>query len=451
MPSRTSFVTLDRIVRRMAATIGVLTSLVIPASFGLVAYFDEVRMQTFRATLSADKVAEYAYVQGESWRFSEHRIATLVETASVEDRDDLRQTVYYADGTPVVSVGAPIPGPVLRVRSAILVQGRERGFVEVETGLTPLIWRIGGLTLLGMILGIAAYLCVHLLPLRALRQAVTELEATQTDLHAQVDRTREALSTAEREAERAALANRTKSEFLANMSHELRTPLNAIIGFSEIMRSALFGPLDARYRDYAVDINASGTHLLQIINDVLDLSKIESGHLSVEAEEVDLVDIVDACDRLMRPRAIEAGIAFDMSQGPPGGCIARVDPTHAKQVLLNLVSNAVKFTPAGGTVRVVLRPGIEGMHEIEVHDTGIGMSEAEIALAFEPFRQVDNSHARQHQGTGLGLPLARRLAELQGGTLKLVSQPGAGTVVTVRLPAERASAVPDRRVAAAAD
>jgi signal transduction histidine kinase len=436
----TPFLRLDRIVRRMALTIGVLTAFAIPTSFGLSAYFDQVAMQRFRTDLAANRVAQYAYVQGRLWRFNEHRIEALM-TAPGEDEGDDYRVVYYADGSPVVRAGSPLVGPVSRVRSPILVQNQQQGFVESEVSLAPLFWRLGFLAILGLMLGAAAYLCVHLLPLRALRQTMGELEATQESLSAQVDQTQAALAKAQRETERAALADGAKSAFLANMSHELRTPLNAIIGFSEIMRSMLFGPIDERYRNYAIDIHASGSHLLQIINDVLDLSKIEAGSLSIQVEDVDLADILSACVRLMRQRAAAAGIDLKVSPGPELHCIVRADPLHVKQVLLNLMSNAVKFTKSGGTVRLSTYLGAAGMWAIEVADTGVGMTEAEVGRAFEPFRQVDNSLGRKQEGTGLGLPLAKRLTELQGGSLRLVSRSGTGTTATIFLPAASVATV----------
>jgi two-component system cell cycle sensor histidine kinase PleC len=229
-------------------------------------------------------------------------------------------------------------------------------------------------------------------------------------------------------------ANRAKSQFLANMSHELRTPLNAIIGFSEVIGSALFGPLDARYRDYAQDIHGSGHHLLRIINDLLDLSKVEAGRLELRDTPVPLASTFETCRRMVCDRAAAAGVDLDFR---PTNLEVSADELRLEQVLLNLVSNAVKFTPSGGHVTVSAILALSGEVVISVADTGIGMAAEDIPRALQPFGQIDNSLARPHGGTGLGLPLAQRLIELHGGTMSIDSELGKGTTVTVVLPAER--------------
>jgi PAS domain S-box-containing protein len=229
-------------------------------------------------------------------------------------------------------------------------------------------------------------------------------------------------------------ANQAKSQFLANMSHELRTPLNAIIGFSEVIASALFGPVDARYREYAQDIHGSGHHLLRIINDLLDLSKVEAGRLELRDARVPIGSIFETCRRMVADRAAAAGIALDFMATD---LEVISDELRLEQVLLNLVSNAVKFTMQGGTVAVsaILEP--PGRVVITVADTGIGMAPDDIPLALQPFGQIDNSLSRPHGGTGLGLPLAQRLIELHGGSMTIESRLGEGTTVTVTLPAVR--------------
>ncbi len=235
----------------------------------------------------------------------------------------------------------------------------------------------------------------------------------------------------------AELANRTKSAFLANISHELRTPLNAIIGFSEILMQAPFGPLgDRRYQEYAQDIHRSGQHLLAVISDILDISKVEAGKVRLNEEEVDLAESVAQVARIVHPRASEAGLTLVTSTaGKPVPVMA--DARLIKQILFNLLSNAIKFTPAGGRVEVRSLVDERGCPVIEVADSGIGMSREEIAIALQPFEQVDNAFTRRHEGTGLGLPLVQAFARAHGGELELISERDRGTLARVVLPADR--------------
>jgi signal transduction histidine kinase/HAMP domain-containing protein len=236
--------------------------------------------------------------------------------------------------------------------------------------------------------------------------------------------------------EQAESASRSKSEFLANMSHELRTPLNAVLGFSEIIRDAIMGPVDARYQEYANDIYTAGRHLLSLINDVLDLSKIEVGRLELQEEDVDIAEVVATCNRIIEGRAKEAEleVAVNIASELP---LVRADARRLKQIVLNLLSNAVKFTPAGGRIIISAATLPSGEPIISVSDTGIGMRSEDVALALEPFRQIDGALNRRYEGTGLGLPLVQRLVQLHGGALSIKTAPGAGTTITLRLPADR--------------
>jgi len=249
--------------------------------------------------------------------------------------------------------------------------------------------------------------------------------------------------------EEAELASRTKTEFLANISHELRTPLNAIIGFAEILNGQIFGPLgDKRYINYAADIRDSGQHLLTLINDVLDVSKIEFGKLELNEEPVDVAAVVDSSIRLMRDRAEHAGLEIRATL-PPGPVLVQADERRLKQILLNLLSNAVKFTPAAGQVTIGVAAGPDGLR-ITIADTGIGIAPEDLEKALRPFGQIDSSMARKYQGTGLGLPLTKSMIELHGGRLTLASESGRGTTATIWLPPERLIALAAAELGASA-
>jgi signal transduction histidine kinase len=264
---------------------------------------------------------------------------------------------------------------------------------------------------------------------RRLRLHVAALESTKASLEATTAQLHDALAAAE-------ASNQAKTQFLATMSHELRTPLNAIIGFADIMREQLYGPLgDARYAGYAKDISDSGLHLLDLISDVLDFSKIDAGRFELSDDIVDLRDCIAGVLHMVAGIASEAEVRL-VNDLPASLPMVRADDRRLRQILLNLVSNAVKFTPRNGEVRVTASLGAAGIR-VTVADTGIGIAPADIPRALEQFGQIDSSLARKYDGTGLGLPLAKRLIELHGGGLEIASIPGQGTRVTVVIPADR--------------
>ncbi|MEN6541854.1 ATP-binding protein [Parvibaculum sp.] len=251
------------------------------------------------------------------------------------------------------------------------------------------------------------------------------------------ERLRRERTRSERLLSQSEAANRAKNDFLAIMSHELRTPLNAIIGFSEIIANQMFGPVgQPKYADYAGDIRSSGTHLLSIINDILDISKAEAGKLLLEEEPIDPVESLNRAMRMFRQRASELGVelSFRVRDDIPW-IIA--DPRLFNQVAINLTSNALKFTPEGGHVWIEIGLDATRNLALTVRDTGIGVKKADIVRIFEPFVQVENAMSRTHQGTGLGLPLVRKIMSLHGGTVELESEPGQGTIVTATFPKSR--------------
>jgi two-component system cell cycle sensor histidine kinase PleC len=270
---------------------------------------------------------------------------------------------------------------------------------------------------------------------RRLMATVSDLQLSQQALERQ---TQELADLAEKYAEektRAEEANQAKSKFLANMSHELRTPLNAIIGFSEIMSAGMFGPIGAaKYREYCADIHQSGQYLLEVINDILDMSKIEAGRVRLEVEEFALDAFLSDAMRVVSARADDKEVALvaDIADG----VVLRADQRLLKQIVLNLLSNAVKFTSEGGRITIRARAS-ERSVRIAIADTGIGIPQDALARLGRPFEQVESQLTKSHQGSGLGLAIAKSLTELHGGTMRIRSRPGAGTIVQLQLPNER--------------
>ena len=269
-----------------------------------------------------------------------------------------------------------------------------------------------------------------------LQGAVNRLEESRAELA-------ELAHKYEMEKIRAEDANRAKSEFLANMSHELRTPLNAINGFSEMMTTQIYGPLgDPRYKEYAHDILSSGQHLLALINDILDMAKIEAGKLTLRFEMVDLEDVVEDAVRLMRNRSETSGLTVSIEL-PPNLPEVQADYRALKQVLLNLLSNALKFTPRGGrvTIKAEVVPDLRNSEDdrvrLSVTDTGIGIAKEDLARLARPFEQIESQHSKTTQGTGLGLALTKSLVEMHLGQFELSSEPGQGTTAGFTIPIRR--------------
>ncbi|MCB1475942.1 MAG: PAS domain-containing protein [Rhodobiaceae bacterium] len=267
---------------------------------------------------------------------------------------------------------------------------------------------------------------------RTLLATVADLRQSRKQLELQAGELVELATQHAAEKTKAEQANEAKSRFLATMSHELRTPLNAIIGFSEIMQSGAFGPLGSgRYEEYCRDIRTSGQYLLDVINDVLDMSRIEAGRMVLDCCKVDVSEIADECVRINAQRAQEKSIELNVEIEE--GLVLQGDRRALKQILLNLLANAVKFTPEPGRIDVRAHSR-RGAIQIAIQDTGIGIPKSQIGKLGRPFEQVENQYSRQFQGSGLGLSIARSLTELHGGRLRIVSCEGKGTIVSVRLP-----------------
>jgi two-component system, cell cycle sensor histidine kinase PleC len=284
---------------------------------------------------------------------------------------------------------------------------------------------------------------------RRLMATVADLRHSQQKLERQAEEVADLAEKYAEEKTRAEEANQAKSKFLANMSHELRTPLNAIIGFSEIMESSMFGPLGSdKYREYCSDIHQSGQYLLDVINDILDMSKIEAGRIRLDAEPVDLEPFLNDAMRVVSGRAndkrlkLTARIRRDIS--------LTADHRLLKQIILNLLSNAVKFTPEGGRITIRARATAGGWVSVSIADTGIGIPEDALARLARPFEQVESQLTKSHQGSGLGLAIAKSLTELHQGTMRIRSTPGRGTMVLLRLPISRTIAQKEELAEAAA-
>ncbi len=242
--------------------------------------------------------------------------------------------------------------------------------------------------------------------------------------------------------DQAKAANKSRSEFLAMMSHELRTPLNAVIGYSEIIKQETFGPVGSpKYREYVDDIHDSGCRLLSIINDILDLSKLDTGGLELREADVAVGGALDASALLVRERALTDGVTLELIYGDDLPSL-RADERKLKQIVVSILSNAVKFTDRGGTVTLNAWCRPDSGYVIQVADTGIGMALDDIPKALAPFGQIDSALNRRYEGIGIGLPLTKALVEMHSGSIDVQSKLGVGTTVTIRFPAERIGAVP---------
>jgi signal transduction histidine kinase len=337
----------------------------------------------------------------------------------------------------------------------------EQPLAEAFAPLYASLLRTGLLLLAGLMLAVAASLYVArrmVTPIQAIQAGAArfatgklderievrtgdELEALATEFNNMATQLQESYADLERKVEdrtrELEVANRHKSEFLANMSHELRTPLNAIIGFSEVLQERMFGEMNEKQIEYIDDIHGSGKHLLSLINDILDLSKVEAGRMELDLAKFHVPSAISNALTLMRERAGRHFVSLHSTVDEQVGEIT-ADERKFKQILLNLLSNAVKFTPEGGKVEVRARR-LDGSVEIAVSDTGVGIAAADHEAVFEEFRQIGRDYTKKAEGTGLGLALTRKFVELHGGRIRLESAPGKGSTFTFTLPARPAS------------
>jgi len=414
-------------MQRAAVAVALITAAVPPLIAGYMGYEHTVLELNLRSRVVAEHMAEFINVQGDTWHYSFHRMPELVAAGD-------RSGKYHASVTKIVDgkesgiyeVGPDIVGPMISVCEIVEVRGEpvaRMRFTGSAYGLLLVVLLVGAVS---CTLAYILYNTFNRLPMRLLGETISALEASRHSLSLQIEKKNA-------EARRANHASEVKSNFLAHMSHEMRTPLNAIIGFSELMKMQTFGQLNGTYIEYSDDINKSGKHMLELVNSVLDLSKVEQNKIAVTMGSVFLRDVINETTMLMREQAKAKDISLStlIDNDLPPSIIS--DHSKLYQILINLVSNAVKYTPAQGRVTISARPYAGGI-EISVEDNGIGMSDLEINKALEPFGQVDNAFTSNTSGTGLGLTIAMSFTEMLYGSMKISSRKGAGTKVVLRFP-----------------
>ncbi|HEY7688672.1 MAG TPA: HAMP domain-containing sensor histidine kinase [Dongiaceae bacterium] len=412
---------LARVVKWLACAMAAIVAVLVPASYFIVGYSYEARHLATEANLQSVNLPRAGSAAIEAWREDPAILQDLLPLDAGAHKDVLYR-VIGEDGGIVATLGFPQDEPALTRGALLMFEDGTVALLEVQRSLRPLLYRTAIAATIGVVLAGALLTIFWILPARIIRRIFIRLARSETDL---------VLA-----REHAEAASHAKSEFLAVMSHELRTPLNAIIGFAELMQRTTFGPLGhKRYDEYVNDIHSSGRHLLEMVNDILDLTKAEAGKLELIEEVVDMAEVAEAACRMVAPQTRADSITINnwLTRNLPR---LRGDERRLTQIVLNFLSNAVKFSPPGGRIDIDGFVNEEGDLLISVRDTGIGIAEPDIPRVLEIFQQADKGHARRYGGTGLGLPLAKRLIELHGGNLVLESKLGAGTRVIARFPAK---------------
>ena len=423
---------MERIITTIALVVGFAIVVALPG-----AYYSFSRTQVasnigVEAEINARLMTEIVNANPDVWHFQLDRIAVILDWRPDDGSAEARRVVL-ADGTVVAASDDGLPTPILLRTAPIYDSGREVARLEVARSLRPTWTGTGLAAALGLVLALAAFLAVRTLPLRALRVAMDALASEQAAKH-EIDR----------ERARAEAATLAKSQFLASMSHEIRTPMNGVLGMTELL---LETGLNGTQRRYAQTIRSSGEALLNVINDILDLSKIEAGRLELDPVEVEPHVVAEEAMQLLALRAQEKGLEVNCQFALDVPPAIRVDAMRLRQILLNLLGNAIKFTTEGEvtlTVGVDAHAAATDAGEIVLHfsvtDTGAGIPKAAQERLFADYEQADKSTARQHGGTGLGLAVCRRLVELMGGTIGVDSEPGHGATFWFTIRAQRGAA-----------
>lgn len=444
----TDIAVVRRTLRRLTLVVTAVVLVSIPALFAAAGFRALHERAALEAAVTAERVVDYALATGSDWaqaRGGAQGAMNIVPSIGI----DIERTLLGPEGRPLIGPEREVDRPALRARAPVTVHGRRVAEVVVAISLRPMLTETALVTLFAAVLAAGLHLVIDRVALRALRQALDHLQAALRERDRALEEGRNALAQLARQNARlktasddlsrardaALTADRSKSMFLAAMSHELRTPLNAIIGFSEVMARQLYGPIGhEKYRDYASDIRASGDHLLALIDDVLDLSRVEAGKLTLRREPLDVAEHVESCRRLIQGRADDSGIALSV-ESPVGAAAAVLgDRVRFRQILLNLLTNAVKFTDRGGAVRISVDLSSPPTVAIRIADTGVGMSEQDLERVLRPFERGDVRSSRSTEGAGLGLALSRALVREHDGTLHIASVPGQGTTVTLTFP-----------------
>ena len=441
---------LRRRMKQVAVTFAVTILLATAGFFFTFEYLEAASHMRLEAAHAAEQISLRARENPTGWALEKKPLENIVNSIHSGDYPFWYEMLDVS-GAVIVS-GGEHPGWFAVYGDASITNGDATVGALRIAGFPHDIIQIAGF---GLLLGAVLFSCVIIvlwvLPVRALNTAVeradsyritleariAELELAQDLLvkqGAELSQTADHLFHARDQEQK---ANKAKSEFLANMSHELRTPLNSIIGFAEMVKLQAIGPVEnERYLEYAGYIHRSGRHLLELINDMLDLAKVESGKLELEEEVVDFAELYEGCRSLLEHRIASDGLrlALVLPNDPP---LLLADKRKMRQILFNLLSNAIKHTPRGGSITTSIQTHPEAGFVFNIADTGKGMAPEDLPRALEPFGQVGDPLVSDDIGTGLGLPLTKALVELHGGSIRLASLPGVGTTATVKFPASR--------------